>query len=233
VAPERGVAIVFVPPLFDAAHFLVGLAGLVRYSVTRRENIANSPMRTRILATLRQNPGIRFAALRRLIKCSVGTLQYHLRMLERDDLVSCIRTQSYRFLFCSDTPQAQRSDLALLGIERIRNVGRAILKQPGVSQRGLTDRLLICRKVLRGYLKRLSEEGFIQEIPRGTSRLYFPSDRLFEYLGTLDLNVTPPATPAKPDARLEKNLTAPPAILPPVNGRLADKAASTDDFPPK
>ncbi|MEA3144177.1 MAG: hypothetical protein QOG31_1501 [Thermoplasmata archaeon] len=167
---------------------------LARHAATRRENLPASPMRAALLDLVAREPGIMFSELRARLRCSPGTVQHHVNLLEKEQFLVSVQSGRRRRLFLADTPAETRNGVDLLRNGRTWQLIQSVLERPGLVQKDITDGLAISRKVLRGYLDRLSQQGLVREVPRGRFRSYYPSDALFN----LVQGMRGPAGPAEP-----------------------------------
>ncbi len=141
--------------------------------------VVRHPVRQTLLDLIRRRPGAQAAALRRALDANRGTINYHLRMLERAGVVRVNRHQHATRYF----PLSERDErvpiVAVLLRGRIVEVVRAIVLSPGISQKQLTRNLPISRKVLRDYADDLGPE-LLQEVRESRTLRYYPTPRLMD-----------------------------------------------------
>jgi predicted transcriptional regulator len=106
-------------------------------------------------------------------------VQHHVNLLEKEQFLVSVQSGRRRRLFLAGTPAETRNGVDLLRNGRTWQLIQSVLERPGLVQKDITDGLAISRKVLRGYLDRLSQQGLVREVPRGRFRSYYPSDALF------------------------------------------------------
>ncbi|MEZ0346866.1 MAG: winged helix-turn-helix transcriptional regulator [Infirmifilum sp.] len=76
----------------------------VSYYVTRREDVARSEKRVRILEYIRANPGVSMRRISRETDISFGEVQWHLSILERLGLVKRVKIGKRTCYYPSETP---------------------------------------------------------------------------------------------------------------------------------
>jgi predicted transcriptional regulator len=174
----------------------VMLLGLARRTKGATEQAMRHPVRRSILDLIRRRPGSRLSTIWRAFTTNRGTAQYHLLVLERVGAVRAVRDGQATRYFPSDVGPGQLPGLALLLRGRVMEVARAVLEEPGISQRRLTKILPISRKVFREYADRLAEMGLVTEVRDAKVKRYFPTPRLGQMVGQLR---------ARPDAPLQED----------------------------
>jgi predicted transcriptional regulator len=175
---------------------LLALLGLARHASTRRENLPRHPLRSAILAAVAETSGLLLSDLRRRIGCSAGTIQHHLRHLERGGFVAEVRLHRRRWIF----PAGLRPDtclgLAVLRSGRARDFAQSLARAPGQVQGDLARSLAASRRAVRGHLARLVQSGLAVAVPRGRAVAYHPTDRLLGLLAIQRFGPSPAPEPA-------------------------------------
>lgn len=104
----------------------------------------------------------------------IGTVTYHLRILQKAGLVQCIVQEGGRYRVCF--PTSARLDhgdmqrLALLTTETRRRIARILVLSPGTTQEALADMLDVARSTISRQLTVLSDAGLVEQMeahPRG------------------------------------------------------------------
>ena len=144
------------------------------------------PVRRSIVDLIRRRPGTRLHTIWRAFSTNRGTAQYNLLVLERLGAVQAVRDGQATRYFPAEVGATELPGLALLLRGRVMEVARAILQEPGISQRRLTRLLPISRKVFREYADRLAELELLTEVRDAKVKRYFPTPRLGEMLLRLE-----------------------------------------------
>lgn len=167
------------------------------YSRISNAALFENPVRKRVSAYVRANPGATIMEVRNAVGIAWGTAVYHLERLERSgELVGERRGNHHRY-FQANTPEArQRVGLSTLQQPNAYNLARAIAENPGIHQKGLCDGLGLNNPAASKHLRKLRDAGLVQAHRISRYVVYEPTDRLHS---TLDLMADGPGGPG-PDA---------------------------------
>ena len=153
-------------------------------SETRRRRVKDHPTRKQILELLTDRPGRSISELCRAIGAGWGTVQHHLYLLAKTGMIrSVMQGRNHRFFNGKDAAK-HLSDVALLMRGRVRQVANAVVEEPGVGQRKLTESIGMSRKVFRQYANLLLQQGLMMEERRSKFRFYYPTGALRELLAS-------------------------------------------------
>lgn len=119
------------------------------------------PMRERIVALVRERPGITFGELRRALRVGAGTLTYHARVLEKAGVIfSRPDGQTRRFYPVGAGPVEATPPLSERALTALRERGP-------MRASDLARELGVSRQALHYHLKRMMEEGTLVGRPEG------------------------------------------------------------------
>ena len=123
-----------------------------------------------LLESIKERPGISFSRLMRALNLNEGTLRYHLRYLERKDLISSKKEGAKRVYFSSLSSSAgvYKADLTR-DQTRVLNV---IRRNPGIGQKGILGYTELSRKGLKNIIQRLKKDHLIWELENGNGLGY-------------------------------------------------------------
>jgi DNA-binding transcriptional ArsR family regulator len=143
--------------------------------LTRRD-ITRHPTRAMILEAVAASPGISVAALADRSELNVGTLDYHVAVLQRDGQLRAKKAGRNRLLFLPG------ADIDVEGIVQVSargrgDVARAILGEPGLFSATLAQRVGLSPATVHHHLSKLEASGLIR-VERGSRVRCFPTDRL-------------------------------------------------------
>lgn len=131
--------------------------------------------RRRIYHEVRRTPGVHFRDLQRRLEMAVGTLEYNLRELEKEDLV-VTRDEGYHkaYFVGADTGMDRRDRDYMLHLrqEFPRRVAMEVAHDPGVQFKTLRERIGIYPSRLSYHLKRLEKAGIIRSKATGREKHY-------------------------------------------------------------
>ncbi len=143
-----------------------------------RSGLADQPMRARLLELIHAQPGIHASKLARESGGPWGTVQYHLSLLGRGELVQSVDTGRERCFFPADTEPRRARLLALLNQGRRPEIARFIQEKPGSRQVDICEALDVSRKTFRSSVVPLVGAGLINERRGLQSNRYFPADAI-------------------------------------------------------
>ncbi len=135
-------------------------------SVERREDRRLQKLRDRILNEVTDNPGIHLRELHRIIGCAMGALQYHLRFLEQDGLVTSLRNGNVRHIFTPNYSSDEKVKL-LTALARNPTVGSILgeCAANGQTTQAVISRTLnIDKSLISYYISSLLEADILRSV---------------------------------------------------------------------
>jgi len=132
----------------------------------------DNPKRSTLYVMISRDPGITFRELSRKVNYSVGTLQYHLRILQKEEIIRKEIKNGERSYYSFETRSSDDGSRIFDEKYRLSGVQRDILsvitENPEISQNEIVKALEINRFMLHYHLKILSDRDLI--IKRRTGR---------------------------------------------------------------
>jgi len=166
-------------------------------------NLLDQPLRRRLLGLIEQQPGIHASELARASGEPWGTVQYHLTLLHKGQVVTAIESGRERRFFPTEVDPARARLLALLGQGRRPEIASFIRDHPGARQVDICQAVDVSRKTFRSSIVPLVAEGLVHERRGLQNNRYFPQDGLLSLLPAepaaappVDLQPAPEAGPA-------------------------------------
>lgn len=154
-------------------------------------HLLEQPMRRRLVDLIASRPGIHASELCREAGEPWGTVQYHLSLLHKGDLVRAVDAGRERRFFPSGMDPGRARLLALMNQGRRPEVAQFIRDHPGSRQVDVCDALDLSRKTFRNSVLPLVAENLIQEKRSLQNNRYFPLAGLSELI-----EATQPQAPA-------------------------------------
>lgn len=127
--------------------------------------------RARIMAAIRNTPGIHMAQLSERTGLAWSTVDYHLRVLRRSGVVRFQKRDRECHVFPEGFPVEREPWFAALRDDDTSRVLRYLLESPGLSVPRLSEDLGKTRKVMRRHLATLVDSGLVSR--RGGVRPVF------------------------------------------------------------
>lgn len=144
---------------------IIGALALGRVTGPRADvsQLREQPTRKRLLGLIQRRPGIHASELTREVDESWGTVQYHLSLLRKADLVDSVETGRERRFFPSGVDPQKARLFSLMTQGRRAEVAQFIRDHPGARQVDVCDALDVSRKTFRNSIRPLVDEGFVEE----------------------------------------------------------------------
>ena len=122
--------------------------------------------RQRLLALIRDSPGVHKSALCDASSLAWGTVDYHLRLLVRAGQVTLARAGRQTKVFPGRLSEERERLLATLAREPTARIAGALKERPDQGLGALVDRLGLSPKVVRRHIVRLLEHGLLERAGR-------------------------------------------------------------------
>lgn len=145
--------------------------------------LRDQPVRKRLLGLIQAKPGIHASELAREVDEAWGTVQYHLSLLRKAEMVQSMAAGREKRLFPHDVDAVKVRLLSLLHQGRRHEIADFILTNPGMRQVDICDALHVSRKTFRSSIRPLVKEGLVDEKRGLHDNRYFPAEDLEGYLG--------------------------------------------------
>lgn len=128
---------------------------------------------TKILHHIQGNPGCHLRQIRKELALSMGTIQYHLNLLEKQGKVSSERHNLYKYYFPIGLfEQRERHVLKILNHETAREILMTVLEKKNPTQTDIAELIKISSASVNWHIKRLIELGLILETKDGKFKRY-------------------------------------------------------------
>ena len=127
----------------------------------------------RVLLFIQQNPGCHLRQIKRDLEMSIGTVQYHLNLLEKSGKVVSERHSLHRFYFpVAIFEKHDRDILKILNQETAREILMFIVESKNPTQTEIVDKIKISAASVNWHIKRLADFNIISEVRDGKYKRY-------------------------------------------------------------
>ncbi len=140
------------------------------------------PVRRRILDLIQLRPGIHASELCRESGEAWGTVQYHLALLDKGDLVTAVSAGRERRFFEGGIDPERAQIMGVLNQGRRQEIARFIQENPGSRQVDVCNAVSVSRKTFRASIAPLVDAGLVAEQKGLQTNRYFADDNLSELL---------------------------------------------------
>lgn len=134
------------------------------YARIPRQAILEHGAREAVYERIRVDPGVSTHELCAAVQIGWSTLSYHLRMLERSEMVVSVRDGRYRRFFDREGGAHANGRKAVVAAVRnpgTRTVAQAIRLRPGLSQRDLSLQLGLAPSSIHWHIRRLERTALV------------------------------------------------------------------------
>lgn len=127
----------------------------------------------RVLQFIQKNPGCHLREIKRELDISMGTVQYHLNLLEKEGKIISEKQYLYKNYFPVGLfKQNEKNILRVLKLETSRDIIMFIIEKSNPTQTEIVEKLGISAASTSWNLSRLIESGMIGERKDGKFKRY-------------------------------------------------------------
>ena len=137
----------------------------------KTEHLFRLPNRRRIYDHIRRMPGIHLRQIQRDLGMSMGTLEYHLRRLEKSGLVVTRETNRFKSYFALGELDRRDKDYLYYIRQRMpRRIAAEIARDAELPLKDLVQRMPIAPSTLSFHLKKLVRSQIVFEYTQGREK---------------------------------------------------------------
>lgn len=121
--------------------------------------------RKRIYELIRDSPGVHLRELERRLDLVMGSLQYHLQYLEKNNLISQFKDEEYVRYFVKERElsRSEREIFYFLRRKGCRHILMNLLREPGMSNKELAAAVDLSPSTVSWNLNKLVKAGIIEK----------------------------------------------------------------------
>lgn len=163
-----------------AAHgkALLGSLGgaLVGYARVHGDEVLEHPGRAEVYERVKAFPGVNFVQLSEGVSFGASTLNYHLRVLERNGYITSVRDGRYLRFF--DRTTGSYAGNRKMAVSALRNetsaaIAKHIRDHPGVAQYDLATAFGVTPSTVTWHINRLAQQGLVQKSREAQHTRYY------------------------------------------------------------
>ncbi len=122
---------------------------------------------------VKDNPGIHLREIDRVVDIPLGTIRYHLRVLEKRELITTRKEGKYmRYYAKGEIDRYDKDRLAVLRKELPRTIILFLMEYPDSSHKEISEVINVAPSTISYHLKRLKKDGIIDK----RENMYFVTD---------------------------------------------------------
>ena len=127
----------------------------------------------RILEYIGENPACHLRQIKRELNLAMGTIQYHLSLLEKQGKISSEKQNLHRYYFSIGLfGKKEKAILQILNQETAREILLSILEKKNPTQIDIANLMKLSSPSINWHIKRLLELGLIVENKDGKFKRY-------------------------------------------------------------
>jgi len=116
--------------------------------------------REQILTFIDLIPGSHLRKIQKKLTLPLGTIQYHLKVLEREGKIKSVRTKFYKNYYSSR--ESDEQILAILNLDSPRKIIQFLAKNESVTHQQICKAIGLTSSTVSWHMKRLVELGLVQ-----------------------------------------------------------------------
>lgn len=154
---------------------LLGIVGLAGFTRLAKDGLLDHEARDQLYALVRERPGASMNDLVSQSGAARNTVTYHLRVLEREGLVTSTREGRRRLYFPTGTgAKPDAAAFAAVAHATSRSIAERVRAEPGLDQRTLCASLALPPSLAHWHVDRLEHAGVVKRVREGRHVRYFP-----------------------------------------------------------
>ena len=156
---------------------------IVEGSKLTKYDIFSNLNRKKIYEFIIKNPGIHFNKLVKSLNISVFSVEWHLNILLKFDLIRKVKIEKYDAYFDSKLPSKNDEILHIISREKCKKIIQYLNQNnEGYSKNYLSKELQIHSNTISTYIEKLEEFGLLLKKELSNMTLYFLNEGYFAHL---------------------------------------------------
>lgn len=137
------------------------------YSRLEGAEVLEHKVRRAMLKALKRQPGLSFPDLQDLTGLSSGTVEWHLKKLEKEGFITASRDGRTRRYFPKATPPDLKKAVVLLRDPSRRELAHRVLRNPRMPQKTVARDMGLSHATVHHHAKRLQRENLLAKVKDG------------------------------------------------------------------
>jgi predicted transcriptional regulator len=121
-----------------------------------------NPRHATLMSILNKRPGLNIQELAVLLSVTRTAAKYHLRRMERNNLIVKVRRGHHQLYFPSDMSERRRSAIVLLRIGAVRLVAQELFHHPNADWTQVAQTIDLSTRQVRRIVRQLKRAGLIE-----------------------------------------------------------------------
>ena len=155
---------------------LGSLGAIAGYARVHGGEVLEHPGRAEVYERVKAFPGVNFVQLSQQVEFGASTLNYHIRVLEKNGYITSVRDGRYLRFF--DRTSGSYSGNRKMAVSALRNetsaaMAKHIRDNPGVAQCDLATKFSVTPSTVTWHINRLRGQGLVQKAREGAHTRYY------------------------------------------------------------
>jgi predicted transcriptional regulator len=129
------------------------------YTRIKKEYVLDNFTRGEIFGYIKANPGVHFSEIKRALELKNGSLAYHIKTLEKRELIVSRRDRGYKRFYPKTMKLPERNIRELIPVQR--NIMHIVKDSPGISQTAIAEKLDISFQLVHYHVKILRDSEYL------------------------------------------------------------------------
>lgn len=165
-----------VASIIDGILILIGIVTGLPFIISKIQNVLENRNRLMIFNYVADNPGCTQAEITSLRQMKNGTVKYHVQMLQLEGKIILRRMGKFTRIFRNTQGnEVEKVVISYMKNETSRNLLRAIVDQPGVTNRALSDQFMLDKSSVHWHIERFLKDHIVQFEQEGKYKKYYVS----------------------------------------------------------
>jgi len=148
-------------------------AAMSLYTRLTRKDIEDQETRGMIRGYILANPGEHYNAIKRALGLKNGNLSYHMKKLEKENLIKSTRDGRYKRFY----PPSMKIPEDVFTLNKIQEIILGeIIKTPGISQKGLSETVGLSTSTINYHIGVMTNSGFVRIERKGKHTMCYPGN---------------------------------------------------------
>lgn len=157
----------------EVGKYALFAATMSLYTRLTKKDVLDQETRGMIRGYIMANPGEHYNAIKRALGLKNGTLAYHLKTLEKENLIKSARDGRYKRFY----PPSMKVPEEVITLNKAQElIMGQIIDNPGISQKELSDAVGLSTSTVNYHISVMANAGFVRVERKGKHTMCYPED---------------------------------------------------------
>lgn len=173
-----------VAAIVDGLLIAIGIFGIAPAILGRLQNVLDNRNRRFIFDYVLKNPGCTPSEVTANGNMRNGTVKYHVKMLEQEGKIILQKMGKFTRLYKNSLSIDQRDRVITSHLRNnmSKNIIKAIIDEPGITNKGLSELFGLDKSTTHWYLQKFLTDGIVAAEADGKYKKYYVSPEVIEKL---------------------------------------------------